>query len=139
MEQAGIDAPIFLDCLCWDDTDCTKDAKIHYACSSLMKSKEPPNILHRWHSPPRQKGSKKMRPKPVADVLERFASECCQKKLDKEMESIAEILSSPTREDVREEILVNVKFDDIISEMEVHAPTLWGLLQSLAYTPRQKQ
>jgi len=60
----------------------------------------------------------------VADVLQGSASECCQKKLDKEMESIAEILSSPAREDIREERLVNVKFDNIISEMEVHAPTL---------------
>ncbi len=139
MEQAGIDAPIFLDCLCWDDTDCKKDAKIRYACSSLMKSKELPNILHCWHSLLRPKGSKKKRPKAVADVLEGFASECCQKKLDKEMESIAEILSSPAGEDIREERLVNVKFDNIVSEMEVHAPISWGLLQSLAYTPRQEQ
>ncbi len=75
----------------------------------------------------------------MADVLEGFASECCQKKLDKEMESIAEILSSPAGEDIREERLVNIKFGNVISEMEVHAPTLWGLLQSVAYTLRQEQ
>jgi hypothetical protein len=139
MENAGIDIPIFLDCLCWGDMDCTKDAKIRYACSSLMKSKELPNLLRRWHRPLRLPGSKKKRPKAAADVLEAFASECCQKKLEVEMESIAETLSSRAGEDIKEETLVNVRFAEIISKMKIHAPTLWGLLRSLAYTLRQER
>jgi len=45
MENVGIDVSIFLNSLCWGDMDCTKDAKICYACSSLMQSKKLPNIL----------------------------------------------------------------------------------------------
>jgi hypothetical protein len=48
MDEAGIDLTILLDGVSWGTPDCTRDAKIRYARSTLLNSKELPSILRRW-------------------------------------------------------------------------------------------
>lgn len=54
------------------------------------------------------------------------------------MENIAEIMSSPAGEDIKEETFTSLIFEDMIKEIKSRAPTLWTVLQSLAYTPEQE-
>jgi hypothetical protein len=71
--------------------------------------------------------------------LDSFAGECCQDILDQELESIAGLLVSPARDDIKEETLTSLVFDEMIEEMKTHAPTLWCILWDLAYTPKQEK
>ena len=71
--------------------------------------------------------------------MDSFARECCQDILDQELESIAGLLVSPTGDDIKEETLTSLVFDEMIEEMKTHALTLWCILQGLAYTPEQEK
>lgn len=139
MDEVGIDITIFVDGVSWGTPDCVQDAKIRYARSALLKSKELPSILRRWRKPPRPTGSKDKRPKGAKSTLESFASECCLDILDQELEKIAGLLVSPAGEDIKEEELTSLVFDEMIDKMKKNAPTLWHILRSLAYTSEQEK
>jgi hypothetical protein len=139
MDGMGINLPIFLDALSWGDPECIQDAKIWYARSALMNSKELPGILQRWWKPPRSSGSKKKRPRGAGPVMENFAAECTQSILNRELEAIATQLVSPAGEDIKEETLTSLIFEEMIIDMMAKAPTLWKLLRSMAYTSEQQK
>jgi hypothetical protein len=139
MDEAGIDLTILLDGVSWGTPDCIQDAKIRYARSTLLSSKELLSILRRWRKPPRPTGSKDKRPKGAKHTLDSFAGECCQDMLDQELESIAGLFVSPAGDDIKEETLTSLVFDEMIEEMKTHAPTLWCILRGLAYTPEQEK
>jgi len=71
--------------------------------------------------------------------LDSFARECCQDILDQELESIAGLLVSPTGDDIKEETLTSLVFDEMIEEMKIHTPTLWCILWGLAYRAREEK
>src|SRR5882762_3229190 len=58
MDEAGIDLTILLDGVSWGTPDCIQDAKIQYARSTLLSSKELPSILRCWRKPLRPMESK---------------------------------------------------------------------------------
>lgn len=141
MADVGIDVPMFLGGLCWGDANCISDAKIRYARSSLVHSKELPGILRRLRVPPRAPGSKDKRGKGAKAVIDSFAVECCQERMEEEMERISELMSSPAGEDIKEETLVGTKFEEMIEEMksERGAPNIWAMIRQLAYRPKQEK
>ena len=139
IDTLGINVAIFLDALSWGDAECIQDAKIRYARSALMNSEELPGILQRWWKPPWPVTSKKKRPKGARPIMEAFAVECVQDILDRELEAISTSLLSPTGEDIKEETFTSLIFDQMISSMKTNTPTLWKLLRSMAYTPKQQK
>ena len=116
MDSLGINLPIFLDAFSWGDADCIQDAKIRYARSALMNSKELPGILRRWWRPPRSAGSKNKRARGAGPVMENFAVECTQHILNRELEAIAAYLVSPMGEDITEKALTSLVFKSFAEE-----------------------
>jgi hypothetical protein len=139
MTSVGMDVPIFLDALSWGNEECTQDALIKYHRSSLLHSKELPNILSRWWKAPISKGTKRARAKAAGPAMEAFAATCSQDVLSRELEGVASLMLSPAGKDIEEKTLTSVNFDDMIAKMAVQAPTLWTLLLNLAYTPEQRK
>ncbi|KAJ6544930.1 hypothetical protein B0H10DRAFT_1638758, partial [Mycena sp. CBHHK59/15] len=70
MKEEGLPLPLFLDALCWGDSDCIADRTCVYARTLLMVSDELPGILDRWYKPPRASGA---RPAGGREALEQFA------------------------------------------------------------------
>ncbi|KIM73719.1 hypothetical protein PILCRDRAFT_92920 [Piloderma croceum F 1598] len=93
MDGLGINMPIFLDAVCWGDADCIQDAKVCYARSALMNSKELLGILQHWWRPPRSTGSKNKRARGAGPIMENFAVECTQHILDRELEIVMMVIS----------------------------------------------
>jgi len=68
-----------------------------------------------------------------------IAAECCEDMLNQELDGIVGVLLSLAGEDITEETLTSVVFEEIIVVMKTNAPTLWHILQRLAYTPEQER
>ncbi|KAJ6629621.1 hypothetical protein B0H10DRAFT_1768887, partial [Mycena sp. CBHHK59/15] len=101
----GLSVASFLDGLSWGDAACTSDDEIRTARTQLSNSPQLPDILRRWHKPPRPAKSKGARPKGATAVMEQFAIQCSQKILERELELLADVFKSPAGEDIKEEHL----------------------------------
>jgi hypothetical protein len=102
-----------------------------------MKSQELPAILRRWWRPPRTPGSSNARSAGVKDVMSSFAHECCMSAVDIELENMAPLFKSPLGDDVTEDQLTGVIFTDLIKNVKMQGPLLWGILYRLAYREEQ--
>jgi hypothetical protein len=130
----GLTLAGFLDAISWGDTDCTLNAAIRNARTRFLNSPQLPAILRRWQKPPRPAKSKHVRPKGARDVMEKFALECAQEILEKELELLADIFESPAGEDIKEEHLVGISFPTTVKLAKKRAPNLWATLFQLAGT-----
>ncbi|KAJ6601733.1 hypothetical protein DFH09DRAFT_969288 [Mycena vulgaris] len=138
MDANQINLPIFLDALSWGDQDCITDAKIRSARSALMHSRELPGIIRRWWKPPLARGSHHSRPKGGRDALESFAEEVMRSTIERELDSLAKILSSPAGKDVDEDELTGASFTELISRVKELAPHVWALVHRMAFSERQE-
>ncbi|KAJ7260768.1 hypothetical protein C8J57DRAFT_1072247 [Mycena rebaudengoi] len=139
MDGMGINLPIFLDALSWGDTKCTLDPKIRFHRTSLLNSIELPLILSRWLRPPRPPKSKKARPKGAKNVMQDFAVQCTADILEKELESLATVFSSPAGQDITEKELTGTSMPGMASEVKTIAPRLWLFLMRLARSAEQQR
>ncbi|KAJ7812306.1 hypothetical protein B0H14DRAFT_3090506 [Mycena olivaceomarginata] len=124
MDGLGINLPILLDGLSWDNP-------------SLLNSTELPGILHRWWKPPRAASNKKRRPKGAKDIMQDFGVNCSLQVLELELESLADLFKSPAGLDVTEEELTGVSLPKMITEVKKNVPNLWQVLTHLARSPTQ--
>jgi hypothetical protein len=138
MDSIHIDLPIFMDALSWGDPGCIQDPTIRGARSALMTSPRLPGILERWWKPP-QKRSRKVRPRGARPVLTNLMQENWLKLLNREMGKIGKILVSPAGEDLKEETLTGLDFQEMISDLKEDAPNLWKTLEGLAWSARQAE
>ncbi|KAJ7904125.1 hypothetical protein B0H13DRAFT_2233915 [Mycena leptocephala] len=134
MHDVGLPLPLFLDALSWGDTKCTADQACRYARTSLMVSDELPEILARWHKPPRAAGSK---PAGACPPLEEFALKTVCSCIDRGIKLSASLFLSPP-EDLSEEQLTSLNFDSFKTEVKSGNPMLWEVLRHAAYSPLQK-
>ncbi|KAJ7437506.1 hypothetical protein FB451DRAFT_1451536 [Mycena latifolia] len=112
----------------------------HSSCTRRsLKSERLPGILRRWHKPPRPAKSKKHRPKGATAVMERFALECSQGILERELELLAHLFDSPAGEDITEEQLTGLSFPATVKEAKKIAPNLFAALFRLARTEGQQE
>ncbi|KII86509.1 hypothetical protein PLICRDRAFT_114722 [Plicaturopsis crispa FD-325 SS-3] len=145
LDVLGLDLPIFLDALSWGGDENygsgtpSEARSIQYARSSLLHSKELPGILERWWKPPRSKKSKRSRPKGAKTSMEAFAVKCVDSVREREMKGVAELLRSPSGEDLKEETLTSINFDEMGEEIRARAPTVWTLLRGAAYSAKQEK
>lgn len=135
----GFTVSTFLDALSWGDRDCTIDPIIRRARRDLFESPQLPMILRRWHKPPRPPKSKKARPQGARAAMEKFALECSQEILGRELESLAQFFHSPIGEDIKEEHLTGISFRDMVRRVKTAAPNLWEALFRLARTESQQE
>ncbi|KAJ7849914.1 hypothetical protein B0H13DRAFT_1905974 [Mycena leptocephala] len=134
MHDVGLPLPLFLDALSWGDTKCTADQACRYARTSLMVSDELPEILARWHKPPRAAGSQ---PAGARRPLEEFALKTVCSCIDRGIKLSASLFLSPP-EDLSEEQLTSLNFDSFKTEVKSRNPMLWEVLRHAAYSPLQK-
>jgi hypothetical protein len=134
----GLDLPLFLDAVSWGSPQCHSDRKIQYARTSLLASKELPQILRRWLKPPRRmKEGKGRRPRGARETLYQFALECVTDKIDREMKASAFLFTSPS-EEFSEAHLLDMDFEKKMKpNVQSYAPTLWQLIKR-ACTPKQE-
>ncbi|KAJ7168074.1 hypothetical protein C8R43DRAFT_1121280 [Mycena crocata] len=133
MRAEGINLPIFLDALCWGDESCISDGTIRYARTTLMTSEELPGILDRCYHPPRAHGEPPQAArKPLLDFAVRTVSDA----IDREMMVSAFLFFSPPQ-DLSEEHLTSLDFDELKDQLQQLLPILWRLLRRAAYTPQQ--
>ncbi|EGO26773.1 hypothetical protein SERLADRAFT_407431 [Serpula lacrymans var. lacrymans S7.9] len=116
MNSVGLDLPLFLDLLSWDDHESIIDTKIWYARTSLMVSAELPGILKWWHKPPHTKGTRNSLAHGAQLVLEEFSLSCVADILEAELESIKDMCYCPP-EDVSEEGLTSLYIEDILLKL----------------------
>ncbi|KAJ6627788.1 hypothetical protein B0H10DRAFT_1940784 [Mycena sp. CBHHK59/15] len=74
----GLSVASFLDGLSWGDAACTSDDEIRTARTQLLNSPQLPDILRRWHKPPRPAKSKGARPKENSGAGVGTFSRCLQ-------------------------------------------------------------
>ncbi|KAJ7621616.1 hypothetical protein DFH06DRAFT_1233093 [Mycena polygramma] len=139
MENEKINLPIFLDALSWGDHDCIIDPKIRSARSALMHSTELPGIVRRWWKPPLSTGSHHARAKGGREVLENLAEEITRSAIERELDSLTEILCSPAGNDVDEEELTGSSFDGLIHDVKELAPHVWALVRRMAFSSKQEE
>jgi hypothetical protein len=99
-----------------------------------MVSDELPEILARWHKPPRAAGSK---PAGARWLLEEFALKTVCSCIDRGIKLSASLFLSPP-EDLSEEQLTSLNFDSFKTEVKSRNPMLWEVLRHAAYSPLQK-
>lgn len=135
MNAAHIDLPLLLDELSFKNQELFTSGKAKYARTALMVSTELPGILKRWQRPPRVH-SRGTRNKGAARALAEFAQAWVVRQTNKEMRTLGESMRSP-RNELSEENLLAICWEDEISNAQKVAPTFWSILRSAAYTPRQ--
>ncbi|KAF8876507.1 hypothetical protein CPB84DRAFT_1637610, partial [Gymnopilus junonius] len=84
----------FLDALSWGDTVCTQDPKIRRERTVLLGDKKLEKVLHHWALPPRQRGSKKKRPKGAYPLMKNFATSFLKDQASDELERLGKYLHS---------------------------------------------
>ncbi|KAJ7274776.1 hypothetical protein C8J57DRAFT_1177633 [Mycena rebaudengoi] len=103
-----------------------------------MVSDELPQILERWHRPPRRSGSRQgARPAGARLVLEKFANSCVSSCIEREIKLSAPLFLSPPKE-LSEEHLTSFDFNEFKSRVKRRNPTLWSLLRHSAYSALQE-
>lgn len=136
MERESIDLPLFLDAISWGDADCISNDKIKYARTALMGSRQLPDILKRWHKPPRTK-SKGQRAKGGHDPLEKFAIACVTEKIQKEMDDAADMFKI-SETCIVEEDLLSLHLNELKLEAQSQMPVFWSILESASKKKRKK-
>ena len=123
----------------WGDDACTRDPKIRVERTLFLRSTKLPTILQRWAVPPRQKDSSHARPVGASGTINQFALQHVCHLINKEIEDLAPYLKSPTSLDIDKETLTATSFGNLSERMQSVTPTLWQLLESLAYRVGQKE
>ncbi|KAF8152131.1 hypothetical protein K438DRAFT_1425608, partial [Mycena galopus ATCC 62051] len=96
LQQENINVPLFLDALCWRESDCISKSRVQYARTLLMTSEELPGILKRCDHPPCQTAGRQAQG--GRHALEEFAVQCVCATVDQEMKITAPLFLSPPEE-----------------------------------------
>ncbi|KAJ6520978.1 hypothetical protein DFH09DRAFT_1331466 [Mycena vulgaris] len=135
IRDQGLDMAILLDAICWGKEGCISDGD---ARTGLMVSDELQGILERYYNPPRRSHKAEWkRPAGGRRVLLEFATTCVFDAIDREMKLFANLFLSPP-EDLSEENLTSLDFDELKVLIQMHAPILWRIFRWAAYTPLQE-
>lgn len=135
IEEQGLNLTLFLWALSWNNKPLIQDGTARFARTSLMVSDELPQILRNWHQPPRQHNAG-IRTKAAQHAMSEWALDTICDTLDRELTTVADLLSLP-QEELSEEALLSIHWKDLISEVQEAAPITWKLFRHAAYTPRQ--
>ena len=137
MDDLHVNLPIFLWAISWNVEELISNARVRFARTTLMLSKELPGILTHWHQPPRQHNAG-IRTKAAKLAMTNWALETLYQAVDDELSALGPIMQFP-QDDLSEEALLGIRLQDMILEVQVSAPILWKLAYHLTCTPAQVQ
>ncbi|KAI0074666.1 hypothetical protein K474DRAFT_1574011, partial [Panus rudis PR-1116 ss-1] len=120
----------FLDTWLWGDPTCSHDDHVRNTRTKLMESSEWARVVERAYRPPRPPKSKKARPKAARATMEAFALSTTCRMLNEELMALEPVFKS-TEDSYRVEDLTALHLGHLTSEIQSHAPRLWGLLYQL--------
>jgi hypothetical protein len=130
ISSLGLDLPLFLDAVSWGSPECHSDCKIQYVRTSLLASKELPQILRHWLKPlQRIKEGKGMQPAGAREMLYQFALECIIDKVDHEMKASAFLFTSPSAEFSKVHLLDMDFKKELKPKVQSYVPMLWQLIK----------
>lgn len=139
IKSEGMNLSIFLDVVSFGDAACRRDGAIRHERDGLLHGVELPGILLRWWKPPKSANSNKSRPRGAKVSMEAFAATCMRERLDRELDGLATLLSSPAGPDVELETLTGTTFEKLIAQVRTLAPNLWALIYRMSYTDKQEE
>jgi hypothetical protein len=134
MNSLQIDLPLLLWAISWNVPELRSDPNVIYARTALMVSVELPVILTHWHKPPRAHNSG-IRTKGAHETMTRWAISTVSTLLESEMGTIDAMMTPD--EPLSEESLLATKWQDMISDVQRHAPNTWRFFRHAAYTTMQ--
>ena len=103
--------------------------------TTLMHSEELACILANWHQPPRQHDTG-IRTRAAKEAMTSWAIETVSDMIDDEIQALEPALTLP-REDLSEESLLSIKWQDLVEQAQSTAPTLWKILRNASCTRKQ--
>ncbi|KAF6755180.1 hypothetical protein DFP72DRAFT_811840, partial [Ephemerocybe angulata] len=125
----GINLPILLEAITWNNQKAIDNARIRYQRTALLHSQELPVILERWWKPPRdllRRGGK--RPEGATSTMEAFAVKVATDLIRRELKALGPKLRLPAGKDVDCERLTEAGVEEMTELMKHDAPTMWKLL-----------
>ncbi len=139
MESLQLNLPLLLWALCWNDNypDLVSNDKARFARTVLMILELMPGILQVWHHPPCTH-NRGVRTEAAWRAMEDWALDTVCDILDKESENLEEYLKF-LHEELSQETLLAIKWDDMISTIKVLSPATWKLFRHAASTPQQEK
>ncbi len=138
MESLQFNLPILLWALSWNDAypDLVSNDKARFARTGLTTSDLLPGILRLWHNPPRAH-NRGIRTEAARRVMETWALDTVCNVMGRELENLDEYLKFP-QEELSQETLLAIKWDDLISNVKVSSPVTWRVFCHAASTRRQE-
>jgi hypothetical protein len=139
MESLQLNLPILLWALCWNEAypGLVSNNKACFARIGLTTSELLPGILRLWHHPPRAH-NRGVRTEAVCQAMEDWALNTVCNVLDRESDNLKEYMKFP-QEDLSQETLLAIKWDDLISNVKILSPVTWRLFRHAASTQQQEQ
>jgi hypothetical protein len=131
MESLQFDLPILLWALSWNDAypGLVSNNKARFARTGLTTSELLPKILRLWHHPPRAH-NRGVRTEAARQAMEDWALDTVCNVMGRELENLDEYLKFP-QEELSQETLLAIKWDDLISNVKVLSPVTWRVFLSL--------
>lgn len=137
ISQEGLDLPTVLDSILWGSTDCTGDARVRFARTSLLRSKLLPGIMQHIWKPLKPPSTNKPAPPGARDVVEKLAMDCMKEIWTREIDGLAEMLSFAAGDDVKADNLTGIILDNMIAHIKEATPNIWQSLSWLARKEKQ--
>ncbi|OBZ71409.1 hypothetical protein A0H81_08551 [Grifola frondosa] len=135
MRSKDLDLPLLLWALSWNVPALVTDLLAKYERTSLLVSAELPDILSKWYKPPceHRRGIKTMG---ASKTITQFSLDCVQTVANREMCKVGQFMQrSP--DELSEEELLAIKWDDLKQTVRAKAPTVWSLLRRCSWTVKQ--
>ena len=136
MKSVNINLPILLWAISWNIPELISDPKVSAERTALMLSDELPRILAHWRQPPRRHNTG-IRTRAAYITMNRFALDTVLEMVGNEMDALDEIFKSP-QEELSEESLLSIKWEEMIADVRREAPTTWTLFHHASYTQKQE-
>jgi hypothetical protein len=139
MESRQLNLPVLLWALSWNDAypNIIKNNKARFARTALTTSELLPGLLKTWHHPPR-KHTRGIRTEGAHKPMEDWALDAICEVLDRESDDLEESQKF-LQEELSQDALLAIKWDDLISDVKILAPVTWKIFRHAASTKQQKK
>ncbi|OBZ71473.1 hypothetical protein A0H81_08665 [Grifola frondosa] len=137
MRSKSLDLPLLLWALSWNVQDLIASPIAKYERTALMVSDELPDLLTKWHKSPRGH-NQGIKTKGALQATTQFALDVVGQVVNKEMGAIGQLMRCST-EDLSEEELLAINWEDLKQAVRTRAPTIWSLLHRCAWVKKQQR
>lgn len=139
MESLQLNLPTLLWALCWNEAypELVTNPKARFARTGLTTSELLPGLLKLWHCPPRAHG-RGIRTEAARHAMDGWALDTICSVLDRELDALEDSQRFP-QEELSQDALLAINWDDMISSVKTLAPVTWKLFRHAASTKQQEK